>query len=126
MAGFILLILVIGAFFLWVVYQLWPVRALARIDSCEWRKIKETGLATKIVDVNDAADYWESHVANAINISVGRLPFVWHLSLSPDDRVLIIANRHYKSVKAARILSRRGFRHLYVLKANPLCKCVNL
>lgn len=67
----------------------------------------------KLLDVRDAMDYEACHVNGSINISLGRLPALWKKELSPEDSILIIADRDYERRSAARILRRRGFRKLY-------------
>lgn len=71
---------------------------------------------TKKLDIRDASYYEECHLDGTINISLGRLPFVWNKELSPADPVLILADSRYAALKAARILRRRGFRQLYALR----------
>ncbi|MFC4770129.1 rhodanese-like domain-containing protein [Effusibacillus consociatus] len=70
------------------------------------------------MNVRDAMDYEASYVNGSINISLGRLPVLWKKALSPEDSVLIIADRDYERRSAARILRRRGFRKLYTGEGN--------
>lgn len=93
----------------------WPVPGLRFVEA---RAVYGGDLPpqTKKLDVRDASYYEECHLDGTINISLGRLPFVWNKELSPADPVLILADSRYAVLKAARILRRRGFRQLYALR----------
>lgn len=95
--------------------QLWPVPGLTFVGA---GVMDGSGLPpqTKKLDVRDASFYEECHLDGTINISLGRLPFVWNKELSPEEPVLILADSRYAVLKAARILRRRGFRQLYALR----------
>ncbi|WP_425464482.1 rhodanese-like domain-containing protein [Paenibacillus oralis] len=69
----------------------------------------------KFLDVRDVTEFDRTHIPDSINISLGRLPFLWHKELSPGDEVMILADSCFKSRKAARILQRKGFRKLYTV-----------
>ncbi|EOS54778.1 rhodanese-like domain-containing protein [Paenibacillus barengoltzii] len=93
----------------------WPVPGLKFVGEKGLRRF-DLPPQTKMLDVRDASYYEECHLDGAINISLGRLPFLWHKELSPSCPVLIIANRRSAVLKAARILRRRGFKQLYALR----------
>ncbi|ALS23729.1 rhodanese-like domain-containing protein [Paenibacillus naphthalenovorans] len=112
---FILLVLLaIGL--IWFIRSVWPVSGLSFVDSRILEAAREEMTTLKIVDVRDAADYQKNHYPGSINISLGRLPFVWRNELSPDEPVLILADSRRKSIKAARVLKNKGFSHLYALR----------
>ncbi|MGG3455711.1 rhodanese-like domain-containing protein [Paenibacillus rhizolycopersici] len=93
----------------------WPVSGLTFVEAgalCGFGVPPQT----KKLDVRDAFDYEECHLDGTINISLGRLPFVWSKELSPGDPVLILTDNRYAAMKAARILRRRGFQQLYALR----------
>ncbi|WP_379152393.1 rhodanese-like domain-containing protein [Paenibacillus sp. sgz5001063] len=113
----ILLCFLTGAIALRFLYQIWPVRSLSYIDPNNWVQEKER-LNLKMLDVRDASDYLEEHISGSINISLGRLPYVWQHDLVPDDSVLILSNNWYQSNKAARILRKHGFRCLFVIEGD--------
>ncbi|CAH1191592.1 rhodanese-like domain-containing protein [Paenibacillus sp. JJ-223] len=69
----------------------------------------------KLLDVRDASDFNKSSVPTSINIPIGRLSFVWEKELTTEDRVVILTDTSFKGRKAARILLKRGFRHLYLM-----------
>ncbi|WDF48855.1 rhodanese-like domain-containing protein [Paenibacillus sp. KACC 21273] len=77
----------------------------------------------KILDVRDMAYFNEAHIQGSINISLGRLPFVWQKELIPDDEVVILSDGCLQSKKAARILKRRGFNKLYIFNS-PVNKLI--
>lgn len=110
-----LIYFLIGAMVLWFLRQIWPVRSLSYIKARDWVQVKER-LNLKMLDVRDASDYLEEHISGSINISLGRLPFVWQHELSQDDGVIILSNTGYHSNKAARILRKHGFRNLYTIQ----------
>ncbi|WP_234340237.1 rhodanese-like domain-containing protein [Gorillibacterium timonense] len=94
----------------------WPVPSLRYVKREEGLEISHTNANAKLLDVRDAFDYEKGHVPGSINISLGRLPYVWEKELSPDDKVVILAGSRYQSNRAARILHRRGFRQLYAVR----------
>ncbi|WP_337031480.1 rhodanese-like domain-containing protein [Paenibacillus illinoisensis] len=100
----------------WWLIQLWPASSLTYVDMKEWDLSHDRWSNVKILDVRDSSEYWENHIPGAINISVGRLPIVWQKDLTPDDEVIIFSNNWLNRKKAARILARRGFRKLYIVK----------
>lgn len=98
----------------------WPVRSLSYIEAREVRVLAVQSLDMKMLDVRDAVDYEKDSIRGSINISLGRLAFVWQHCLSPDDSVLILAESYYKRNKAARILYKQGFRKLYAVNGDFL------
>ncbi|GIP40829.1 hypothetical protein J31TS4_41090 [Paenibacillus sp. J31TS4] len=99
---------------LWLLRRALPVPGLAKPDPA-WLGEAARPAAVKLLDVRDALDYEAGHIPGSINISVGRLGYVWQKGLSPDEPVLILADRRSACYRAARILKRAGFRTLYVL-----------
>lgn len=71
----------------------------------------------KLLDIRDGSDFDKGHVPESINISLGRLPFVWEKEFSPKDSVVILTNQYLKGKKASRILQKRGFQDLYLVVA---------
>ncbi|MEO3946711.1 rhodanese-like domain-containing protein [Gorillibacterium sp. CAU 1737] len=112
----ILISILTGAILLWGLRGFWPVSSLRYVRSHEWQEIPQTHPNAKLLDVRDAFDYAEGHVPGSINISLGRLPYVWEKELSPGDVVVILSTSRYQSNRAARILHRRGFRQLYAVR----------
>ncbi|MGG6313133.1 rhodanese-like domain-containing protein [Paenibacillus macerans] len=96
--------------------RLWPVRGLTYLGDAALNCGSALPPETKKLDIRDASFYEECHMDGTLNISLGRLPFVWEKELSPADPVLILSDRRYDTLKAARILRRRGFRQLYALQ----------
>ncbi|MCU6797665.1 MULTISPECIES: rhodanese-like domain-containing protein [Paenibacillus] len=109
----VVLLLIISA--LWIIRMVRPVKGLAFVDSKVLSSPSEA-MTMKILDVRDAADYRNCHIPSSINISIGRLPFVWKQELSPNESILIVSESPYKSKKAARLLKKQGFDQLYALR----------
>jgi rhodanese-related sulfurtransferase len=110
----LVLLLVISIF--WIIRIVWPVNGLAFVDSEALKNASEVTATMKILDVRDAVDYQNCHVPSSINISIGRLPFLWKKELSPNEPILIVSDSPYKSKKAARLLKKQGFDRLYALR----------
>ncbi|MEK5253318.1 MULTISPECIES: rhodanese-like domain-containing protein [unclassified Paenibacillus] len=98
----------------------WPVRSLSFVEARDVRELADQSLDMKMLDVRDAVDYEKNNIRGSINISLGRLAYVWQHCLSPGDSVLILADSYYKRNKAARILYKQGFRKLYAVNGDFL------
>ncbi|MEC0125254.1 rhodanese-like domain-containing protein [Paenibacillus pabuli] len=110
-----MLLFVIIVFFA-VGRQLWPLPNLKHVDYHDFLNRRAEFGDYKIIDIRDAFEYWTEPTAGTINISLGRLPFVWEKHLVPDDHVMIMPTGIFKSKKAARILRKQGFQFIYVIK----------
>ncbi|KGP77726.1 hypothetical protein P364_0132115 [Paenibacillus sp. MAEPY2] len=77
----------------------------------------------KLLDIRDASDFMKSSVPTSINIPVGRLAFVWEKELTTEDYVVILSDTSFKGRKAARILFKKGFRHLYLMVDTVSAQC---
>ncbi|WP_185897089.1 rhodanese-like domain-containing protein [Paenibacillus zeisoli] len=111
-----ILILLVILGILGYIRTLWPVKGLSYVDAHVLREKDRSG--QKLLDVRDAYDYEKCHIQGSINISIGRLPFVWKKDISAEDSVLILADSMRKSRKAARILRKHGFQRLQVLRGD--------
>ncbi|WP_340007623.1 rhodanese-like domain-containing protein [Paenibacillus sp. FSL K6-0276] len=96
----------------------WPIRSLSYVEVRDVHKLADQSLAMKMLDVRDAVEYQQDSIRGSINISLGRLAYVWQHCLSTDDSVLILADSYYKRNKAARILYKQGFRKLYAVNGD--------
>ncbi|WP_051251127.1 rhodanese-like domain-containing protein [Paenibacillus harenae] len=108
---FILLMVVL----IWIIRQVGPVHYLSCLKMNLRDSINKLPSSIKLLDVRDVTDFDKAHIPDSINISLGRLPFLWNKELSPEDEVMILADDCFKSKKAARILQRNGFRKLYTV-----------
>ncbi|WP_068618562.1 rhodanese-like domain-containing protein [Paenibacillus tuaregi] len=115
----LVLIILAAVSALWYIRGIWPVKGLSYIDPDTLRQSDSKG-DQKLVDVRDAYDFQKCHLQGAINISIGRLPFVWRKEISSGDSVVILADSLRKSRKAARILRKNGFENLKALRGS-LC-----
>ncbi|MBQ4900839.1 rhodanese-like domain-containing protein [Paenibacillus sp. Marseille-P2973] len=113
---FAVLLLGAGAAGLWLVHRFWPVKGLAYVEASKLRETPEIPAEAKMVDVRDAYFYEKCHVSGAINISIGRLPFLWNKELSPDEPVVILSDSLHQGRKAARLLKSRGFQEIYAVR----------
>ncbi|WP_052339230.1 rhodanese-like domain-containing protein [Gorillibacterium massiliense] len=109
----------IGLIVGWKVRFVFPVRGIKFVDLSFLTDASDP-VNLKMLDIRDSADYLEQHLPETINISLGRLPFVWDKELSPDNHVLIMGEKRRHCKKAAHILKRAGFVHLYILKDKAL------
>ncbi|WP_435923859.1 rhodanese-like domain-containing protein [Paenibacillus sp. DYY-L-2] len=116
MAGLLIAAMIVAVWGFWLVRQLLPVKDLAYVDAAVLRETPEMTAHAKIVDVRDPFLYEKCHISGAINISLGRLPFLWNKELSPDEPVVILSESVYQSKKAARLLKNRGFRKIYAVR----------
>ncbi len=101
---------------LWLVRRFWPVKGLAYVEASKLQETPELAGLAKMVDVRDAFLYEQCHVSGAINISIGRLPYLWNKELSPDEPVVILSDSAHQSKKAARLLKSQGFREIYAVR----------
>ncbi|MFF2089372.1 rhodanese-like domain-containing protein [Paenibacillus sp. NPDC058174] len=101
---------------IWLIHQLWPVRSLTFLRSGLREALLMLPHTAKVLDVRDAADYGNEHLPDSVNVSLGRLPFVWKTEFNPQDEILIVADHIFAIKRAARILQRRGFRKLYAVR----------
>lgn len=99
--------------------NMWPSEDLQEIP-CE--TLKNNNSTIKLLDIRDALDYQAGHVPGSVNISLGRLPYVANLDLAHDHSVIIMGNKDRRSKKAARILKKKGFQHIYICM-KPVTPC---
>lgn len=109
-----LLFILAGAVILWILRHCWPFHVLIEVNQLNCIEAKGRNRSLKLLDVRDASEYLTGHIPGSINISTGRLPYVWQLNLSPDDDVVILSDNAHQRNKSARILRKHEFRHLYV------------
>lgn len=102
----------------WMLRKYLPVNDLIFINPEDLKQIADENTSLKMLDVRDAVDYLDRHVSGSVNISLGRLPFVWSTELSTTDGVLIFGENSRQSKQAARILKRFGFSKMYVIRHN--------
>ncbi|MVO98766.1 rhodanese-like domain-containing protein [Paenibacillus lutrae] len=115
-------ILTLAAAAVWLIRSFWPLSGLNIVRSAASGTHAAQEIPSdpslKILDVRDSLDYDQCHLPGSINISIGRLPFVWDKELSPEEPVLILADSRRKILKAARVLKNRGFAEVYALRGN--------
>ncbi|ANS74404.1 hypothetical protein AWM70_07265 [Paenibacillus yonginensis] len=107
-----------GMFLVWLVRQLWPLQYLSFVDIGDWKNKRKQCPEMKLLDVRDTSDFQQLHLPCSVNISLGRLPYVWRKALSPEQCVVIVSAHPFKTKKAARILRKKGFHKLYAIRGN--------
>ncbi|MNJ42597.1 molybdopterin biosynthesis protein MoeB [compost metagenome] len=113
-----LIVLILAGIGYLSIRNLLPVKGLAYVDASILNDTSELPEETRMLDVRDEVFYRECHVQGAINISIGRLPFVWSNELSPNEPILILSDSNIKSKRAARLLKSRGFRQIYAVRGH--------
>ena len=91
-----------------------PVKEVVFVSMEELCHIKEQE-PVQILDVRDPVDYEQKHLKDAINIYIGRLPFVSLKELEEERKLFIVASSPYVIHRAARILKKAGYSQLYGL-----------
>ncbi|AFC28571.1 hypothetical protein PM3016_1653 [Paenibacillus mucilaginosus 3016] len=105
----------------WAVRSWMPVRGLTFVESGSLHSLSTQAQGTlKMIDIRDELDAREDPIPGAVNISLGRLPYVWKKELTPGEPVLILSDSRRQSMKAARVLQRKGFAEIYALQ-NVYC-----
>lgn len=104
-----------------------PVNGLKLMKCSELVQAKQERPHLKVLDVRDVSEYTAdvSHIKESVNISLGRLPFVWDKELSPDDEVIIVTPKWSDGILAARKLKRAGFTSLSYLTDDCQRCCPN-
>ncbi|EGL82347.1 Rhodanese-like protein [Caldalkalibacillus thermarum TA2.A1] len=101
----------IGIVVLWLIQRLRPVPGLKNIQAHTLRK-KMNKDKLKIVDVREPAEFRSGHIHGAINIPLGRIPYVAQKYLSPEDEIVLVCRSGNRSKQAARKLRKMGYRKL--------------
>ncbi|MCY9657153.1 rhodanese-like domain-containing protein [Paenibacillus chondroitinus] len=100
-------------FVLYFIHLMKPVKDLKYISMDSFSMLlKDKPVNSKILDIRDQVDYHAFHIERAINISLGRLPYVKKAEFNKEDEIFLISDSKYQSKKAARILKRSGFENL--------------
>lgn len=98
---------------LWLIREMLPARYLKQIEFENILNQENDAVTYKLLDIRDASEYHKNSLPDSINISLGRLPFIWQKYLVADEYILILSDDLFKIKKAARILKNRGFKNLY-------------
>ncbi|MGG1552324.1 rhodanese-like domain-containing protein [Paenibacillus ferrarius] len=100
-------------FVLYFIQRMRPVKGLKHIDlELFVNLLRDKPPEGKILDIRDQVDYHAFHIERAINISLGRLPYVKKAEFFKEDEIFLISDSKFQSKKAARILKRSGFENL--------------
>ncbi|WP_426452116.1 rhodanese-like domain-containing protein [Paenibacillus sp. S-38] len=115
------ILLLLGLCIVWALRSWMPVKGLVFLDPGDVHRIPSQA-SLKRVDIRDELDARRDPIPGAVNISLGRLPYVWKKELKPGEPVLLMTDNRRKSIKAARVLKRKGFAEIYALQNAP-CPC---
>lgn len=108
-----LAVLVAAAVFLYRRYI--PVSGLRMMKCSELHAARIERPDLKLVDVRDVSEFMADPKSDMINISLGRLPYVWDTVLKPDDEIVIVTPNRADGFIAARKLRKAGFTSLAYL-----------
>lgn len=115
--------LLAGAILVYAYRRLVPIHGLRLVKCSDLEQVKKHSRNLKLLDVRDVSEYEadQCHSKESVNISLGRLSFVWEQALNPEDEVVIFAPKKSEGYLAARKLKRAGFTSLSYLTEE--CRC---
>lgn len=93
-----------------------PIADLRLMKCSDLHQARKECPNLKMLDVRDVSEYTPDPRKETINISLGRLPYVWEKELRPGDHVVIVTPKRSDGLRAARKLKRAGFRSLSYLQ----------
>lgn len=83
------------------------IRILGIVELCT--RLSNTEAPVKLLDIRDASVYLKDHMSEAINIYVGRLPYVTLREFEPNDEIIILAASSKAVKRAARMMRKAGY-----------------
>lgn len=108
----IIFLVLIGLF---IFMKFRPVKGLTNLSAAQLKEKIANKEKLKIVDVREPHEFKSGHIKNAINIPLGRVPFVAQKELSKDDNIVVVCLSGGRSRVAAMKLKKQGFNNLYNL-----------
>ncbi len=63
----------------------------------------------KLVDVRTTEEYLEEHIPDSLHLPLQDLPSLVHVSLAPDDEIIVYCQHGVRSKHAAQFLVTQGF-----------------
>lgn len=100
--------------------RLKPVKDLSFLNDDTFTAKLPNDNSIQILDIRDPMDFIKCHIVGAINIYVGRLPYVKKKELQHDHEIIILSASKYHIHKAARTLRKEGFSKLSGFVWNPI------
>ncbi|MFO7263782.1 MAG: hypothetical protein A6D91_03800 [Bacillaceae bacterium G1] len=100
---------------LWLVLRYRPVSGLQQIDARTLREKMQRREKLKIVDVREPVEFQAGHIPGAVNLPLGRLPYVAKKELHPEEEIVLVCRSGRRSMVAARRLRKMGYTKLYNL-----------
>ncbi|MCY9659632.1 rhodanese-like domain-containing protein [Paenibacillus chondroitinus] len=108
---------IFSVLFVYFIQRIRPVKGLKKIIASSFSYlIKDKPAHLKLLDVRDQFDFYAGHIEGALNISLGRLPYVKKSEIHVDDEIIIIADSNNHCKRAARALKKSGYHHLTYLE----------
>lgn len=86
------------------------------IDEAKVDELKKKGQSVTVVDVRERESYATKHFAGAKNIPMDELYIRAANELSPSDTILVYGTFDNEGEDAQEILTKEGFRNIYVLR----------
>lgn len=108
---YIAVIILVLLFLSRVARGLLPVKGLAFIKEHQFFD-QLNSADVQILDIRDPNDFEQEHYPNAINIYLGRLPYLYKKELDKGNEIVIISKSKSTIRKAARILKKAGYESL--------------
>ncbi|GAB6930273.1 hypothetical protein JCM10914A_42560 [Paenibacillus sp. JCM 10914] len=93
-----------------------PLSGLQQMKCSELHQAQDACPELKMLDVRDVSEFTPDPKQGSINISLGRLSYVWQMELDPKDHVVIVTPRRSEGYLAARKLKKAGFTSLFYLQ----------
>ncbi|MCF8563423.1 rhodanese-like domain-containing protein [Alicyclobacillus tolerans] len=110
--GLIVLLVIVVAYFFWARR---PVKGIQNITADALvEEIKTKGNALSIVDVREPFEFSSGHIAKARNIPLGSLSKRLK-ELSPDGEIVFVCRSGNRSMQAAKIAKKEGYKAVYNL-----------
>ncbi|SDH86652.1 Rhodanese-related sulfurtransferase [Alteribacillus persepolensis] len=103
------------ALMLWfIISRFVPVKGITNINPAEAKK-QLKGNNTQGIDVRTPAEYQSHHSKLFQNIPLSNLSSK-SKELDPEKEIIVICQSGMRSMKAAKMLKKQGFKHIYNVK----------
>ncbi|WP_234972854.1 rhodanese-like domain-containing protein [Paenibacillus vortex] len=115
---YVLIALAVFMVFLFVLYyrRYVPITGLRFMKCSDLRLAQKECPELKLLDVRDVSEFMANPWKETINISLGRLSYVWDQELKTDDSVVIVTPKRSAGFLAARKLKKAGFTSIFYLQ----------
>ena len=109
--------------FMFYVRRFMPVKGLKMLSVYELNPYIQIQQA-QIVDIRDASEFYKGHLPGAINISIGRIPYVSQKHLNKQNPIILVSPSSTEINRAARMLFKIGYRNIagFTCAGHQKCK----